>query len=60
MKNKHFIQTQDEKTAHTLENLGFRKVSEDNNVYVFMNTDKVLFSDELDRTKIRYTDILCI
>ena len=60
MKNKHFIQTQDKKTAHTLENLGFRKVSEDNNVYVFMNTDKVLFSDELDRTKIRYTDILCI
>ena len=60
MKNKHFIQTQDEKTAHTLENLGFRKVSENNFIYVFMNSDKLMFSNDIDKAKIRYTDILCI
>lgn len=60
MKNKHFIQTQDEKTAHTLENLGFRKVSENNSIYVFMNSDKLMFSNDIDKAKIRYTDILCI
>lgn len=59
MKNK-FIKTFDKETAELLENCGFKKISDNYNIYVFINSDKLTFSDEVDVSKIKYTDIICI
>lgn len=58
---QNFIRTTDKSTSATLLRLGFQKVDESNGVYTFLNTDKLQFSDDdIDRTKIQYTNVLCI
>lgn len=61
MNNKHnFIQTSDSSTIESLMKLGFQKVNEQNGVYTFLNCSNLKFSDEIDKSKIHYSNILCI
>lgn len=58
---QNFIRTTDASTSATLLKLGFQKVDESNGIYIFLNTDKLQFSDDdIDKTKIQYTNMLCI
>lgn len=57
---ENFIKTQDLSTSIILSKLGFQKVDEQNGIYTFLNTDKIHFSNEVDRSKIQYTNMLYI
>lgn len=58
---QNFIRTTDASTSATLLKLGFQKVDESNGIYTFLNTDKLQFSeDDIDKSKIQYTNMLCI
>ena len=57
MKTK-FIKTMDSRTATILNKIGFQMVSESNGIYIFMNSDKIQFSNDIDKTKIQYSNIL--
>lgn len=56
----NFIKVIDESTATALTKLGFQKVDEQNGVYTFLNSDKIQFADNVDKTKIQFSNILCI
>lgn len=55
---KNFIKTSDSETAKKLTNLGFQKIDDKNGIYTFLNTDKMQFSDDVDKSKIQYSNIL--
>lgn len=55
---KNFIKTSDSETAKKLTNLGFQKIDDKNGVYTFLNADKMQFSDDIDKSKIQYSNIL--
>lgn len=57
---QNFIQVFDKNTADKLMDLGFQLVSNSNNTYMFLNTDKIQFSDEIDITKIKYSNLMYI
>lgn len=57
---QNFIRTTDTSTATTLLRLGFQKVDESNGIYTFLNCNKLQFSEDIDKTKIQYTNMLCI
>nr|DAQ69150.1 MAG TPA: hypothetical protein [Caudoviricetes sp.] len=57
MKQK-FITTQDTHTATLLSQQGYQQVQNSNGIYVFLNTDKFRFSNDIDITKIQYSNIL--
>ena len=57
---ENFIKTQDLSTSIILSKLGFQKVDEQNGIYTFLNTDKIHFSNEVDRSKIQYSNMLYI
>lgn len=57
---ENFIKTQDLSTSIILSKLGFQKVDEQNGVYTFLNTDKIHFSNEVDKSKIQYTNMLYV
>lgn len=56
--NKKFIRTQDKSTATLLSNKGYQQVQSNNGIYVFLNTDKFQFSNDIDITKIQYSNML--
>lgn len=59
--NKKFIIVQDKATADKLIAGGFQLVSSNNNTYTFINSTPKNFSfDEVDVTKIAYTNMLSI
>ena len=55
-----FIKTMHSSTAEILKSLGFQLVSESNGVFVFLNSDKISFSNDIDTKTIQYSNILCI
>ena len=55
-----FIKTADESTAETLKNLNYQQVDFSNGIYTFLNTDKLNFSEDIDKTKIQYSNMLCV
>lgn len=55
---KNFIKTSDSETAKKLTNLGFQKIDDKNGIYTFLNADKMQFSDDVDKSKIQYSNIL--
>lgn len=55
---KNFIKTSDSETAKKLTNLGFQKIDDKNGIYTFLNADKMQFSDDIDKSKIQYSNIL--
>lgn len=57
---QNFIRTTDVSTSVSLLKLGFQKVDESNGIYTFLNTDKLQFSEDIDKTKIQYTNMLYI
>ena len=57
---QNFIKTSDESTAETLKNLNYQQVDFSNGIYTFLNTDKMQFSDDIDKSKIQYSNNLCI
>ena len=56
--DEKFIVTSDSGTANKLINLGFQIVSSQDDIYTFMNTGRLQFSGDIDRSKIRYSNIL--
>ena len=55
-----FIKTQDEETANQLKQSGFLFVQKENNYYVFANNSSVNFADNINQTKINYSNKICI
>lgn len=56
--NQKFIQTQDAPTATLLSQLGYQQVQNSNGIYVFLNAEKFRFSNDIDITKIQYSNML--
>ena len=54
----NFIRTTDTPTSLLLSKLGFEKVSESNGIYTFLNSTKLQFSNDIDKKKIQYTNML--
>lgn len=60
MKKQNFIETTDYLTALALKKAGFQEIkSSIPNVYTFINSTSANFSD-VDTSKIKYSNILCI
>ena len=57
MKN-NFIKTMDSSTADILNKRGFQMVDKSNGIYVYLNSDKIQFSNDIDKSKIQYSNIL--
>lgn len=57
---QNFIKTSDKHTADILLNLGFQQVDFSSGIYTFLNADKMQFSDDIDKSKIQYSNNLCI
>ena len=57
---QNFIKTSDESTAETLKNLNYQQVDYSNGIYTFLNTDKINFSESIDKSKIQYSNMLCV
>ena len=55
---QNFITTKDAPTATLLLEQGYQKVQDSNGIYVFLNTDTLRFSNDIDITKIQYSNIL--
>ena len=55
---KKFITTQDTPTAILLSQQGYQQVQNTNGIYVFLNTEKFRFSNDIDITKIQYSNML--
>ena len=56
--NQKFIQTQDVPTVTLLSQLGYQQVQNSNGIYVFLNTDTLRFSENIDINKLKYTNML--
>lgn len=57
---KNFIRTSDEETANKLRNCGFYEVDTNGKYHIFVNSDTIKFSKNVDSSKIAYTDNLVI
>ena len=57
---QNFIKTSDKPTADILLKLGFQQVDYSNGIYTFLNTDKINFSENIDKSKIQYSNMLCV
>ena len=57
---QNFIKTADESIAETLKELNYQQVDFSNGIYTFLNTDKIKFSENIDKSKIQYSNMLCV
>ena len=55
---QNFITTKDTHTATLLSQQGYQHVQNSNGIYVFLNTDTLRFSNDIDITKIQYSNML--
>lgn len=61
MNQENFIKTSDIETRMKLLSLGFKELtSNESNVYTFLNCTSIQFSKDIDRTKIKYSNVLCL
>lgn len=59
MNNKNFIITYCKDMGEKLKNLGFKEVPSDNvDICIFVNDTKILFTDDIDMSKIKYSNML--
>lgn len=58
-KRSPFIMTQDEEVANQLTHRGFNLISDANKLYIFSNSYNLAF-DNIDQTKITFTNVLCL
>lgn len=56
----NFIKSSDQSTITSLLQLGFQQVDEQNGIFTFINSDKIQFSNEIDKSKIQYSNMLYI
>lgn len=56
----NFIRTQDNKISDVLKKLGFKMIDNKNGFYTFINDQSLKFSDDIDTSKIHYTNMLCL
>ena len=57
---QNFITTKDAHTATLLSQQGYQLVQNSNGIYTFLNTDKINFSENIDKSKIQYSNMLCV
>lgn len=57
---QNFIKTSDVSTAEMLQKLGFQQIDKQGSIYTFLNTNTLQFSEDIDKSKIQYSDNLCI
>ena len=57
---ENFIKTFDKTTSEKLLSLGFQKVDESNGIYTFLNNKTLLFSNDVDESKILYSNVLTL
>ena len=55
---ENFIKTFDKTTSEKLLSLGFQKGDESNGIYTFLNNKTLLFSNDVDESKILYSNML--
>ena len=55
---QNFITTKDAPTATLFLKQGYQQVQNSNGIYVFLNTDTLRFSNDIDITKIQYSNML--
>ena len=55
---QNFITTKDVHTSTLLSQQGYQQVQNSNGIYVFLNTDTLRFSNDIDITKIQYSNML--
>ena len=55
-----FILVSDKIIANRLKENGFICVSETDTMFTFLNNGKLVFSDEIDKNKVAYSNMLCI
>lgn len=56
----NFIRTQDVKVSDILKTLGFKMIDDKNGFYTFINDKSLKFSNDIDTSKIHYTNMLCL
>lgn len=56
----NFIRTQDQKISDVLKKQGFKLIDDKNGFFTFVNDKTLKFSDEIDTSKIHYTNMLCL
>ena len=56
----NFIRTQDQKVAEVLKESGLKVIDESNGFFTFVNDQALKFSDDVDTSKIHYTNMLCL
>lgn len=54
---QNFLRTSDEETKEKLLSQGFKLISQDGNMFTFLNDHALTFED---KSKIQYTNMLCI
>lgn len=55
---QNFIKTSDSNIAAKLLSLGFQQIDVSNGIYTFLNTDKIQFSNDIDKSKVMYSNML--
>lgn len=61
MDTKNFILVQDVETAKLLKSMGFKPIPSNNNVFIFINNDKIKVNFNLvDKSKICYSNKITI
>ena len=59
MENKKFVFTYDEKTREQLIELGFIEIQTPARFYMFVNKNKFNFDNNIDVSKLKYTNVMC-
>lgn len=59
MNNKKFIITQDRNVGNKLKELGFQEIPSQNvDICIFMNDTKLSFANDIDMSKVKYSNKL--
>lgn len=57
---KKFIKVSDVETANLLTKLGFQLIDKTSGIYTFLNNTTIKFSNDIDKSKVQYSNVLCI
>lgn len=59
MESKNFIITHNKDISDRLKKLGFKEIHSNNvDIYIFVNDSKISFADDVDMSKIKYSNKL--
>lgn len=56
----NFIRTQDQKVAEVLKEQGLKVIDASNGFFTFINDQTLKFSEDVDTSKVHYTNMLCL